>query len=153
MAAVSDFLDEVVLGASSADGPVQAWDVRTGMQLKAYKCVPSPVPTGTFFAPRVTFFGSARRTHHADAPLVRWTDPDPSVFLARVPNASPGPPRADAGDCAALARTTSVRLARAPRSAAAAAAHRASLGRDVPRADLHSRRARFTRARRVFTRD
>jgi len=49
MAAVSDFLDEVVLGASSADGPVQAWDVRTGMQLKAYKCVPSPVPTGTFF--------------------------------------------------------------------------------------------------------
>jgi len=48
MAAVSDFLDEVVLGASSADGPVQAWDVRTGMQLKAYKCVPSPVPTGDF---------------------------------------------------------------------------------------------------------
>lgn len=41
MAAVSDFLDEVVLGASSADGPVQAWDVRTGMQLKAYKCVPT----------------------------------------------------------------------------------------------------------------
>jgi len=59
MAAVSDFLDEVVLGASSADGPVQAWDVRTGMQLKAYKCVParrrSPVPTGTRF-------DSARRT-------------------------------------------------------------------------------------------
>jgi hypothetical protein len=49
MAAVSDFLDEVVLGASSADGPVQAWDVRTGMQLKAYKCVPSPVPTGDLF--------------------------------------------------------------------------------------------------------
>ena len=52
MAAVSDFLDEVVLGASSADGPVQAWDVRTGMQLKAYKCVParrSPVPTGHSF--------------------------------------------------------------------------------------------------------
>jgi len=56
MAAVSDFLDEVVLGASSADGPVQAWDVRTGMQLKAYKCVPSPVPTGTFFSEK-----SARR--------------------------------------------------------------------------------------------
>ena len=97
---------------------------------------------GTFFAPHTTFFGSARRTHHADAPLVRWTDPDPSVFLARVPNASPGPPRADAGGCAAWVKTTSVRLARAPRSAAAAAAHRASLGRDVPRADLRSRRVR-----------
>lgn len=48
MAAVSDFLDEVVLGASSADGPVQAWDVRTGMQLKAYKCVPSPADGGLF---------------------------------------------------------------------------------------------------------
>ncbi len=43
MAAVSDFLDEVVLGASSADGPVQAWDVRTGMQIKAYKCVHTSV--------------------------------------------------------------------------------------------------------------
>ena len=41
MSAVSNFLDEVVLTASSADGPVQAWDVRTGMQLKAYKCVPT----------------------------------------------------------------------------------------------------------------
>jgi hypothetical protein len=39
MAAVSHFLDEVVLTGSSAEGPVQAWDVRTGMQLKAYKCV------------------------------------------------------------------------------------------------------------------
>ena len=75
MAAVSDFLDEVVLGASSADGPVQAWDVRTGMQLKAYKCVParrrSPVPTGTRFATR-------RVGPDVNAPPVRWTDPDPS---------------------------------------------------------------------------
>ena len=43
MAAVSDFLDEVVLGASSADGPGQAWDVRTGMQIKAYKYVHTSV--------------------------------------------------------------------------------------------------------------
>ena len=37
MSAVAHFLDEVVLTGSSADGPVQAWDLRTGMQLKAYK--------------------------------------------------------------------------------------------------------------------
>ena len=49
MTAVANFLDEVELTGSSADGPVQAWDVRTGMQLKAYKCVPSPVPTGDLF--------------------------------------------------------------------------------------------------------
>ena len=49
MTAVANFLDEVVLTGSSAEGPVHAWDVRTGMQLKAYKCVPSPVPTGDFF--------------------------------------------------------------------------------------------------------
>jgi len=42
MAAVTNFLDEVVLTGSSSDGPVQAWDVRTGMQLKAYKCVVVP---------------------------------------------------------------------------------------------------------------
>ena len=34
---MAQFLDEVVLTASSADGPVQAWDLRTGMQLKQYK--------------------------------------------------------------------------------------------------------------------
>ena len=43
MTAVANFLDEVVLTGSSAEGPVQAWDVRTGMQLKAYKCV-APLP-------------------------------------------------------------------------------------------------------------
>ena len=42
MAAIAHFLDEVVLTGSSAEGPVQAWDVRTGMQLKAYKCVSPP---------------------------------------------------------------------------------------------------------------
>ena len=39
MAAIAHLLDEVVLTGSSAEGPVQAWDVRTGMQLKAYKYV------------------------------------------------------------------------------------------------------------------
>lgn len=39
MAAIAQFLDEVVLTGSTAEGPVQAWDVRTGMQLKSYKCV------------------------------------------------------------------------------------------------------------------
>ena len=37
MTAVANFLDEVVLTGSSAEGPVHAWDVRTGMQLKSYK--------------------------------------------------------------------------------------------------------------------
>ena len=62
MAAVSDFLDEVVLGASSADGPVQAWDVRTGMQLKAYKCVPTSVPT-TEIGRRSLMLRHATATH------------------------------------------------------------------------------------------
>ena len=52
MAAIAHLLDEVVLTGSSAEGPVQAWDVRTGMQLKAYKCVRANslwCPTHFFF--------------------------------------------------------------------------------------------------------
>ena len=99
MTAVANFLDEVVLTGSSADGPVQAWDVRTGMQLKAYKCVParrSAVPTGDIFRDGRLGASDPTRT----APFVRRTDPEPSIHLARTHHTSPGPPHADAGDCA-----------------------------------------------------
>ena len=66
MTAVANFLDEVVLTGSSADGPVQAWDVRTGMQLKAYKCV-APLP---FFFPR-----AEPPTNHDDGRTARRRRP------------------------------------------------------------------------------
>jgi pre-rRNA-processing protein IPI3 len=35
--AVSRFLDEVLLASSTSEGPVHAWDLKTGMQLRVYK--------------------------------------------------------------------------------------------------------------------
>ena len=60
MTAVANFLDEVVLTGSNAEGPVQAWDVRTGMQLKAYKCV-APLPFFPAPSRRRTMTMGARR--------------------------------------------------------------------------------------------
>ena len=107
MTAVANFLDEVVLTGSSADGPVQAWDVRTGMQLKAYKCV-APLP---FFPPRRAADEPRRWAHGEAAPAPTVSDP---TDLLLHPLHAPGRRRAAAAGCASSAKTTSVSARRDP---------------------------------------